>query len=70
MAMIEKYSADAVRYWAASTAVGKDAVISEEKIQSGHKMVNKLWNVARFAAPFISQWDSALPQPEWSGADR
>jgi valyl-tRNA synthetase len=51
--MIERYSADAVRYWAASTGLGKDAIISEEKIQAGAKLVNKLWNVARFCGRFI-----------------
>ena len=54
MEMIQRYSADAVRYWAASTAPGKDSVISEEKIQMGGKLVTKLWNVARFAEGFIS----------------
>jgi valyl-tRNA synthetase len=52
--MINHYSADAVRYWAASAGPGKDAVISEEKIQIGAKLVTKLWNVARFAERFIS----------------
>ncbi len=52
MEMIERYSADAVRYWAASTSPGKDAVISEEKIQMGVTLVTKLWNVARFSEPF------------------
>jgi len=51
--MIEKYSADAVRYWAASTAPGKDSVINEEKIQMGGKFITKLWNVARFSERFI-----------------
>jgi valyl-tRNA synthetase len=51
--MIERYSADAVRYWAASTGPGKDSVISEEKIQLGSRLVTKLWNVARFCQPFI-----------------
>ncbi|MGC9469769.1 MAG: valine--tRNA ligase [Anaerolineae bacterium] len=51
--MIEAYSADAVRYWASSTGLGKDSVISEEKIQAGAKLVTKLWNVARFAARFL-----------------
>ena len=50
--MIERYSADAVRYWAASTGPGKDAVISEEKIKLGARLVNKLWNMARFSARF------------------
>ena len=53
MEMIERYSADAVRYWAASTGPGKDAVISEEKIQMGAKLVTKLWNVARFSERFL-----------------
>jgi valyl-tRNA synthetase len=71
--MIEKYSADAVRYWAASTAFGKDAVISEEKIQTGYKLVNKLWNVARFSQRFLLTYappgkDSNLPR--LSPADR
>ena len=44
--MINTYSADALRYWAASTAPGKDTIISEEKIQMGAKLATKLWNVA------------------------
>ncbi|UCD97613.1 MAG: valine--tRNA ligase [Chloroflexota bacterium] len=51
--MIEQYSADAVRYWAVSTSLGKDAVISEDKIQIGAKLVTKLWNVARFSERFL-----------------
>ncbi|MFZ1396806.1 MAG: valine--tRNA ligase, partial [Candidatus Promineifilaceae bacterium] len=54
--MIDQYSADAVRYWAASTGLGKDAIISEEKIQAGAKLVTKLWNVARFCAKFLENW--------------
>lgn len=50
--MIERYSADALRYWASSTGPGKDAVINEEKIQAGTRLVTKLWNVARFAEPY------------------
>jgi valyl-tRNA synthetase len=73
--MIEQYSADAVRYWAASTGPGKDAIISEEKIQIGGKLVNKIWNVARFSARFmpsppgpLSQWEgekSLTPADRW-----
>jgi valyl-tRNA synthetase len=53
MDMIERYSADAVRYWAASTALGKDAIIDEQRIQAGTKFVTKLWNVARFSMRFL-----------------
>lgn len=68
--MIEKYSADAVRYWAASTGPGKDAVISEEKIQMGAKLATKLWNVARFAEKFIAGTMAPIQPPSLSPADR
>ena len=55
MEMIERYSADAVRYWAASAGPGKDAVISEEKIQNGARLATKLWNVAQFSARFLQR---------------
>lgn len=53
MEMIERYSADALRYWASSTSPGKDSVISEEKIQAGARLITKLWNVARFSERFF-----------------
>ncbi len=61
--MITRYSADAVRYWAASTSPGKDAVISEEKIQIGGRLVTKLWNVARFCEPFLQDYRPAPGRP-------
>jgi len=68
--MIERHSADAVRYWAASTGTGKDAIISEEKIEMGTRLVNKLWNVARFSARFLEDYLPGEPRPYLSPADR
>jgi len=59
--MIEKYSADSVRYWAASVGPGKDAVISEEKVKTGVKLTTKMWNVARFCAQFLDTCPHHLP---------
>ncbi len=70
MALIEKYSADAARYWSASTGPGKDAVISEEKIAVGAKLITKLWNVARFAERFVSGYQPPLAAPTLTPADR
>lgn len=71
MEMISRYSADAVRYWAASTGLGKDSVISEEKIQTGGKLANKLWNVASFSQRFLEGYTpgAGVPGP-LSAADR
>lgn len=67
MEMIAHHSADAVRYWAASTSLGKDAVISEEKIRTGGKLVTKLWNVARFSERFLEKYQP--PDEEEAGTD-
>lgn len=68
--MIERYSADAVRYWAASSGLGKDAVISEKKIQSGSKLVTKLWNVARFSQRFLADYRPPTSPPTLLLSDR
>jgi valyl-tRNA synthetase len=69
--MLERYSADACRYWAAGTGLGKDALINEEKIQAGVKLVNKLWNVANFSSGFLEGYEPAETTPKsLSPADR
>ena len=64
-----RYPVDAVRYWAASTGLGKDAIISEEKIQAGEKLATKLWNVARFSERFLEDYDPPAEIPLLSPAD-
>ena len=68
--MLDRYSADAVRYWAASTGLGKDSVISEEKIQSGARLSTKLWNVARFSHRFLDEHGVSAKRPPLAVSDR
>jgi len=70
MELIERYSADAVRYWSASTGFGKDAVINEEKVQTGARLVTKIWNVARFCERFLQDFSPPGVPPALSPADR
>ena len=46
--VINEYSADAVRYWAASGRLGTDIIYSEETLRRGKKLINKIWNVSKF----------------------
>ncbi len=46
--LINEYSADVVRYWAASGRLGTDIIFSEETLQRGKKFINKLYNMASF----------------------
>ena len=51
--VMEKYSADAIRYWSAGTKLGEDSIINEDKIAVGQRLVTKIWNTARFSYPFL-----------------
>lgn len=46
--LLERYSADAIRYWTASGALGYDTVFSEQQLKQGNRLTIKLWNAFRF----------------------
>lgn len=46
--VIEKYGADSLRHWASLSKLGDDASFQEKDVTSGARLVNKLWNTARF----------------------
>jgi valyl-tRNA synthetase len=49
-ALIERYGADPVRYWACGGALGADRPINEEEMRQGARLVTKLWNATRLIA--------------------
>jgi len=68
--LIEKYGADAFRYWGASEAsLGFDFRASEKRVENASKFITKLWNVARFVSqfPVIEVFDESklLPSDKW-----
>lgn len=68
--VLDRFSADAVRYWAASTGLGRDTVISDEKISAGMKLATKLWNVAGFSARFLAGYRPSEHSPKLIPTDR
>lgn len=46
--VLEKYSADALRYWAAGSKLGIDLDYQEKDLVTGMKLVNKIFNASRF----------------------
>jgi valyl-tRNA synthetase len=48
MEVIEKESADALRYWATTGHTGADSPLSPEIVANGRRLVTKLWNASRF----------------------
>ncbi len=47
---IEQYGADVIRYWSASSKLGTDTAYSEDVLKKRKRLVNKLWNVSKFAS--------------------
>jgi len=47
-AMIEKYSADALRFWAAGSSLGEDLPFQEKDLATGQKFATKLVNASKF----------------------
>ncbi len=54
--IIEKYGADAIRYWAAGAKLGEDLRYSEEEIKQGKRTVTKLWNASRFSLMHLKKY--------------
>jgi valyl-tRNA synthetase len=46
--LVEKYGADAIRYWATGARLGQNLRFSIKEVEMGHKTAVKLHNVARF----------------------
>ncbi len=51
--IVDKYSADALRWWSSKVKLGEDLVFREDDLVAGQKLVTKLWNVGRFLDQFI-----------------
>ncbi len=46
--LIHNNGADVIRYWASHSKLGADIMYSEDAFKAGKKLINKLWNVAKF----------------------
>lgn len=60
--VINKYSADALRYWSAGATLGRDLRYDEKDVADGKKLLIKLWNAARF---FAENWGDFSPSQEF-----
>ena len=51
--MVDKFSADALRFWAAGSKLGDDLPFQEKDLITGKKFTNKLWNAAKFSVQHL-----------------
>ena len=57
--VFQKYGADALRLWAATSKLGDDLRYREEDIKSAQKTVTKLWNASKFVYMHLEDYDCA-----------
>jgi valyl-tRNA synthetase len=66
--MLEKYPADAMRYWATGTTLGEDIRFQEKDFVTGQKFLTKLWNASKFVLSHIDkkhESDITNPADKW-----
>jgi valyl-tRNA synthetase len=66
---LERYSTDAVRYWAGSARLGSDTVFSEEQMKVGRKLAIKVLNASRFVLSRLDDVHSAATATELVALD-
>jgi valyl-tRNA synthetase len=60
--VMEKYGADALRYWAASSKLGEDFDYQEKDLLTGKKLVNKLFNASKFIFMNLKDYQGKKPK--------
>lgn len=71
-ALIDTYSADIIRYWAASARLGTDTYFDQQEMQDASKRtITKVWNSSKFVLSHLQDFDPAykpsvvLPVDRW-----
>jgi len=60
-AMMEKYSADCLRFAACASKLGEDVPFQEKELIAGQKLVNKMWNASKFVSIHLKE-KSKMPK--------
>ncbi|MCC8369688.1 MAG: valine--tRNA ligase [Rickettsia endosymbiont of Oxypoda opaca] len=56
--LLEQYGSDVIRYWSANSKLGADTAYCEDVMKNGKRLVNKLWNAAKFVSIHFDKLDA------------
>lgn len=62
--LLEQYSADGVRYWAARARLGADTAFDESVLKVGKRLANKLFNASKFVVSQLARVGAKSPPVE------
>jgi len=60
--LIERYSADSLRYWASCARLGTDTMFSEDELKISKRFLTKLWNASSFCIMHLEDYKGQKPQ--------
>ena len=60
--VIEKYSADCLRFWASGCKLGDDLPYMEKDLVTAQKFITKLWNASKFAVMHLEDYNCEKPK--------
>jgi valyl-tRNA synthetase len=61
-AVLRRYGADAVRYWAAGAPLGSDTALDPNRLKVGRRLATKMLNVSRFVLTAAERAGGARPE--------
>ncbi len=60
--VMDKYGADCLRFWAASSKLGEDLSFQEKDLITGKKFIVKLWNASKFGFMHLKDYKLGAPK--------
>jgi valyl-tRNA synthetase len=65
--LLTQFGSDVVRYWASSAKLGADTAYSEDVMNNGKRLVNKLWNAGKFVSQHFDKIPNKLKNLSYQG---
>ncbi len=62
--ILDKYSADALRFWAAGSKLGEDLAYQEKDMVTAKKFLIKMWNASKFAMMHLEDYGGKVDGKE------
>jgi len=60
--MVEKYTADNLRYWASGCKLGTDTIYDEKSLTDGKRLINKVFNATKFALRHLLEFKPPIDE--------